>query len=145
VFVLLRTLSTPLRPYRWQVSVVGMALLIDSAFFHVWPLSVTYVVEDAIQPRNHQVLLLIRGVVAGGGVVATVAQRLRGDLYARMASNLLNDVRLQRMAHSRSSGSCRMAIIAVQWPCCGMGRGRPRSGRVRRACCCHSDEGNVCV
>jgi hypothetical protein len=42
VFVLLRTLSTPLRPYRWQVSVVGMALLIDSAFFHVWPLSVTY-------------------------------------------------------------------------------------------------------
>src|SRR5882672_530724 len=90
LFVLIRTLCKYLRPYGWQVSVVGIALLIDIAFFNVWPLSFKYLVEDAVQPRNHRVLLLILGVLAGGVVVASVAQLLRDYLYARIASNLLN-------------------------------------------------------
>jgi hypothetical protein len=38
-FVLMRTLFKHLQPYQWSVSVVGLALLIDIAFFNLWPLS----------------------------------------------------------------------------------------------------------
>ncbi|MGE3536267.1 MAG: ATP-binding cassette domain-containing protein [Candidatus Tectimicrobiota bacterium] len=99
LFTLIRTLLKHLRPYAWQVGAVLLALLIDIAFFNLWPLSFKYLVEDAIQPQNQRVLLLILGVLAGGVLVASVAQLIRDYLYARIASNLLNDLRLHMFTH----------------------------------------------
>src|SRR5262245_765254 len=98
-FVLIRMLCKHLRPYGWQVSVVGLALLIDIAFFNLWPLSFKYLVEDAVQPQNHRALLRILAVLAGGVLVASVAQLIRDYFYARIASNLLNDLRLRMFTH----------------------------------------------
>jgi ATP-binding cassette subfamily B protein len=96
---LLRSLIGYVRPYRRLVTLVVVGLLVDTAFYAVVPYSFTWLVDEAIVPRNGRALAWILGALAVAVILASVTAVARDYGYARLSAGVQNDIRLRMFEH----------------------------------------------
>ena len=88
-----------LRPYRGQVTLVFLGLLLELAFYVSLPLSFRFLIDRAIIPRDARLLTLVLSSLAGIFALAALAGIAKDLLLARVVARVLNDVRLAMFEH----------------------------------------------
>jgi ATP-binding cassette, subfamily B, bacterial len=96
---LVRFLGRCLRPYRGQVALILLAVLVEVAFVAAVPLSFKALIDGAIGRRDRSLFALIVGLLLGGVVVASATAVWRDYLYGRVTSFVVNNLRLQMFKH----------------------------------------------
>jgi ATP-binding cassette subfamily B protein len=99
VFTFLQRVFSSLSPYRTQAVLILLGLLLEMGFTGSVPLSFKFLIDNAIIPRDRQVLFLILGLLAGGVVLVSLAGLGRDYLYAKICAALLNDFRARLFIH----------------------------------------------
>jgi ATP-binding cassette subfamily B protein len=95
----LRTIGSYLRPYRLQAFLLLIGLLIDVTFDAILPLSLKFIIDDAIIPKNYRLLGLIIGGLIIGAIVTSGVAVGRDYFYARLGAQLINDLRTKLFDH----------------------------------------------
>jgi ATP-binding cassette, subfamily B, bacterial len=96
---LLRILLSYVRPYSRRAGVLILTLLLEGAFNILLALSLKFIIDYAIVPRNARVLTLILGALVGGFLLTGGSQVLRDYLYAWFGARILHDLRKQIFQH----------------------------------------------
>ena len=71
----------------------------DTAFYAVVPYSFTWLVDEAIVPRNGRALAWILGTLAVAVILASITAVARDYGYARLSAGVQNDIRLRMFEH----------------------------------------------
>src|SRR5438128_2052716 len=87
------------RPYRVQGLLIVVAMLLQQGFNTFLALSLKLIIDTALAAGDSVLLLWILAGLAGGFIVALFANLSADYLTARVASNILNDLRLQMFSH----------------------------------------------
>ncbi|HEV8369834.1 MAG TPA: ATP-binding cassette domain-containing protein [Pyrinomonadaceae bacterium] len=96
---LLSILLGYLKPYSPRAMLLTATLLLEGAFNVLLALSLKFIIDFAIGPRNLRVLTLIIVCLAVGFVLTGVSQVLRDYLYAWLGARILNDIRKEMFRH----------------------------------------------
>lgn len=96
---LLGILLSYLRPYTSRAIVLTVTLVVEGAFNILLALSLKFIIDLAIAPRNPRVLSLVVAGLGIGFILTGASQVARDYLYAWLGSRILNDVRVEMFAH----------------------------------------------
>ena len=96
---LLRILLGYVKPYRLRALVLVVTLLLEGTFNILLALSLKFIIDFAITPRDANVLALILGGLLVGFLLTAVSQVVRDYLYAWLGARLLNDIRKEMFRH----------------------------------------------
>ncbi len=96
---LVRRLFTYLRPYRGPCVLLLLTMVVTQAYSTAFPLSLKFIIDDAITRRNLKLLLMILAGLAAGAVLVSAASIGRDYLYARLGISVLNDLRVKMFSH----------------------------------------------
>ncbi|MBV9959457.1 MAG: ATP-binding cassette domain-containing protein [Acidobacteria bacterium] len=96
---LLRILLSYVKPYAARGVLLFMTLLVEGAFITLFALSLKFLIDYAITPREVRVLALILSGLAVGFLLTAAAQVLRDYLYAWLGARILNDLRQEMFRH----------------------------------------------
>jgi len=99
VLAFLRQLLTALAPYRGSSVLILGGLLLEMGFTGAVPLGLKFLIDYAITPQDRQVLFVVLGLLAGGGVLVAVVGLGRDYLYAHVGAALLRDLRHRMFSH----------------------------------------------
>ena len=94
-----RAMVAYLRQYRLAVALLTFGMLVDLAFENGLALSLKFLIDDAIVPRNSDSLVLIISALVAFGVVYGLTAIGRDYLYAQVGTDLLNDIRERMFRH----------------------------------------------
>ncbi len=87
------------KPYRvWLLCIIA-AMAVDLAFETGLPLSFKYLIDQAILPRDPQLLILIVSILAGAAVLTTLCLLGMDVAYARAETGVMTDLRLRLFSH----------------------------------------------
>ena len=95
----LRSIGAYLHPYRMQAALLLVGMLIDVSFDAILPLSLKFIIDDAIMPKNGKLLALIVAGLVGGALIASAVAVGRDYLYARLGAQIVNDLRSKLFSH----------------------------------------------
>jgi ATP-binding cassette subfamily B protein len=96
---LLRILLSYLKPYTSRAVLLVVTLVIEGAFNILLALSLKFIIDFAITPRDSSVLTLILIGLAVGFLLTAASQVLRDYLYAWLGARILNDIRKEMFRH----------------------------------------------
>ncbi len=88
-----------LRPYKGQVVLLLLGILIDLAFTIGLASSMEYLIDDAIGARDSELLWTLLIGLAVAVIVAAIAAVARDYLYAKLGTAVVNDLRLRLFEH----------------------------------------------
>jgi ATP-binding cassette subfamily B protein len=83
------------RSRKGTVAMILLACAIETAFFWVVPLSFRSLIDNAVGPRDRQLLVSVLAVLSIGVIIASIASIHRGRLYAHLQSQIVSDMRFQ--------------------------------------------------
>ncbi|TMA35372.1 MAG: ABC transporter ATP-binding protein, partial [Deltaproteobacteria bacterium] len=95
----MRRALTYWRPYRVQAVLIVVAMLLQQAFNTFLALSLKLIIDTALADADGVLLVRILAALAGGFVVAVLANLSVDYLTARAGANILNDLRLKMFSH----------------------------------------------
>lgn len=98
-FTLLRILLGYVKPYTSRAVLMVLTLLLEGAFNILLALSLKFIIDFAIRPRDANALALILGGLIVGMLLTAAAQVVRDYLYAWLGSHLLHDIRKEMFRH----------------------------------------------
>src|SRR5437867_9588831 len=87
------------RPYWVQGVLIVLAMLLQQGFNTFLALSLKLIIDTALPARDGMLLLWILAGLAGGFIVALIANLCADYLTARVSANILNDLRLKMFSH----------------------------------------------
>ena len=93
---LLRPFFGYFRPYRVQLIPVALASGLEVLFNAQIPLSIKFMIDNALVAKNQRTMLLVLGALAVGAVVVSFSSLGRDYLYAKIVNRITSDLR-QRM------------------------------------------------
>lgn len=96
---LLRILLSYLKPYTPRAVLLIVTLVIEGAFNILLALSLKFIIDFAITPRDSRVLTLILVGLGIGFLLTAASQVLRDYLYAWLGARILNDIRKEMFRH----------------------------------------------
>ena len=96
---LIRRAATYLRPYWKQEALVLVGTLVAAGYAIVEPLAFQWIIDRAIIPRDFRLLGLLLSGLGFLFVAQSVASLGREYLNAKVAANVLSDMRLQLFRH----------------------------------------------
>jgi ABC-type multidrug transport system fused ATPase/permease subunit len=96
---LLRILLSYAQPYAARVVLLLLTLLVESAFITLLALSLKFLIDFAITPRDARALALILSGLVIGFTLTAASQVLRDYLYAWLGARILNDLRQEMFRH----------------------------------------------
>ncbi|MFL5279878.1 MAG: ATP-binding cassette domain-containing protein [Rhodopila sp.] len=99
VFTALRHIAAYLAPYRGRAVLLILTLIIDVSFDTALPLSLKFLIDRAIVPRDATMLLFVVGGLFGGYLITACSQICRDYLYAWLGSHVLGDLREEIYGH----------------------------------------------
>src|SRR4051812_48699893 len=89
-----------LRPYRRQVRLVILAIVAEMFVqAAVLPMSFKFLIDDALMPKNWDMLVLILSVLAISVVLAGICKIAQDFVYARLGTSVVNDLRQTMFSH----------------------------------------------
>ncbi|MDX6693343.1 MAG: ATP-binding cassette, subfamily bacterial, partial [Blastocatellia bacterium] len=96
---LLKILLGYVRPYTARGVLLVVTLVIEGAFNILLALSLKFLIDFAITPRNARVLTLILCSLGVGFLLTAASQVMRDYLYAWLGARILNDIRREMFGH----------------------------------------------
>lgn len=88
-----------LRPHRRQMALLLTGMIASIVYDTMLPFSFKFLIDDAIEPRNYKLLVLILVVLFTGGLLVSLIAVGRDYLYAQLSADMLKDLRLQIFSH----------------------------------------------
>lgn len=88
--------------FRLQSFLLAIALLLDVAYDIFLPLSLKFLIDQAIEPQDTQAFTLIITALGIAFLIATVSAISRDYLYGLLGANVLHDVRVRLFNHLQS-------------------------------------------
>jgi ATP-binding cassette subfamily B protein len=98
-FTLLRILLGYVKPYTARAVVLTVTLLLEGTFNILLALSLKFIIDFAISPRDANALALILGGLIVGALLTATSQIVRDYLYAWLGARILNDIRKEIFRH----------------------------------------------
>ena len=95
----LRVILEYLRPYRTEVWLLLIGLLIDLAWAVLFGMSFQYVVDEAIAKKDETLLWNVLIGLFAAALIAAIAAIGRDYLYARVGTSVMNDLRQRMFDH----------------------------------------------
>jgi len=99
MFFVVRHLYNYLRPYKGQVVLLILGILIDLAFTVGLASSMEYLIDDAIGAHDRELLWMLLSGLVVAVIVAASAAVARDYLYAKLGTSVVNDLRLRLFDH----------------------------------------------
>ncbi|HKP71373.1 MAG TPA: ATP-binding cassette domain-containing protein, partial [Pyrinomonadaceae bacterium] len=87
------------KPYAPRAVLLVVTLLLEGAFNILLALSLKFIIDFAITPRDRNVLALILGCLVVGFLLTATSQVVRDYLYAWLGARILNDIRKEMFRH----------------------------------------------
>ena len=78
---------------------VGLGILVETLFNVIMPLSLKFLIDDALGEEDFQALYRILGVLAAAGIVTSIVAVWYERWDARLAAGLISDVRTRLFEH----------------------------------------------
>src|SRR4051794_30606464 len=88
-----------LKKYKKMLAFVGIGVVIETLFNVIMPLSLKFLIDDALGEEDFQALYRILGVLAGGGIFTPVLAVWYERWDARLAACVISDVRTRLFEH----------------------------------------------
>jgi len=88
-----------LKNYRKMVVFVSIGVVIETLFNVIMPLSLKFLIDDALGEEDFQALYMILGVLAVAGVVTSIVAVWYERWDARLAASIIADVRARLFGH----------------------------------------------
>jgi ATP-binding cassette subfamily B protein len=95
--------------YRKLLVFVTFGVLVETLFNVIMPLSLKFLIDDALGEEDFQALYKILGVLAAAGIVTSIIAVWYERWDARLAAGLISDVRLQLFEHVQNLPSSYFA------------------------------------
>ncbi len=88
-----------MRNYKSWLAFVGIGLFVETLFNVIMPLSLKYLIDDALGEEDFQALYTILGVLAAAGIMTSIVAIWYELWDARLAANVISDVRTRLFDH----------------------------------------------
>src|SRR5256886_10828059 len=98
-----------LKNYKKILTFVGLGVLVETLFNVFMPLSLKFLIDDALGEEDFQALYVILGVLAAAGIVAAIIAVWYERWEARLAACLISDVRTRLFEHVQNLPSAYFA------------------------------------
>ncbi len=85
--------------YKKLIACVGLGVLVETLFNVIMPLSLKFLIDDALGEEDFEALIRILSVLAVAGVVTSIVAIWYERLDARLAASLISDVRTRLFDH----------------------------------------------
>ena len=85
--------------YRKLLAFVTFGVLVETLFNVIMPLSLKFLIDDALGEEDFQALYLILGVLAAAGIITSIVAIWYERWDARLASSIIADVRSRLFGH----------------------------------------------
>jgi ATP-binding cassette subfamily B protein len=95
--------------YRKLLAFVTFGVLVETLFNVIMPLSLKFLIDDALGEEDFQALYKILGVLAAAGIVTSIIAVWYERWDARLAAGLISDVRLRLFEHVQNLPSSYFA------------------------------------
>ena len=95
--------------YRKLLIFVGFGVLVETLFNVIMPLSLKFLIDDALGEEDFQALYKILGVLAVAGIVTSIIAVWYERWDARLAASLISDVRTRLFEHVQNLPSAYFA------------------------------------
>ena len=95
--------------YKRLLIFVGFGVLVETLFNVIMPLSLKFLIDDALGEEDFQALYKILGVLAVAGIVTSIIAVWYERWDARLAAGLISDVRAQVFEHVQNLPSAYFA------------------------------------
>ena len=129
----LSTIYSFIRPilinYKKLLAFVGFGVLVETLFNVFMPLSLKFLIDDALGEEDFQALYKILGVLAVAGIVTSIIAVWYERWDARLAASVISDVRTRLFEHVQNLPSAYFAAPSAAKFC----RGSPSTSRPSRA------------
>jgi ATP-binding cassette, subfamily B, bacterial len=86
-------------PYKKTAALVGLTIAVSVAYESLFPLSIKFLIDDAIVPHDGHRLVLILSGLATLMAVWAVCGTAHDLLFARLSASVLNDLRKEMYVH----------------------------------------------
>ena len=90
------------RRYRKLIAFVTFGVLVETAFNVIMPLSLKFLIDDALGEEDFQALYTILGVLAVAGILTSIVAVWYERWDARLAAGIISDVRANLFQHVQS-------------------------------------------
>ncbi|HEY0234932.1 MAG TPA: ABC transporter ATP-binding protein, partial [Afipia sp.] len=91
-----------MRNYKSWLAFVGVGLFVETLFNVIMPLSLKYLIDDALGEEDFQALYTILGVLAVAGIMTSIVAIWYELWDARLAAAVISDVRTRLFDHVQS-------------------------------------------
>ncbi len=91
-----------LRVYRKAMLIVAFGLLVETLFNVIMPLSLKFLIDDALGEEDFHALYVILGVLAVAGIVTSIVSIWYERWDARLSAAVISDVRYRLFEHTQN-------------------------------------------
>ena len=98
-----------LKNYRRILALVGLGVLVETLFNVIMPLSLKFLIDDALGEEDFEALVKILSVLASAGVITSIVAIWYERWDARLAASLISDVRTNLFEHIQNLPSSYFA------------------------------------
>ncbi len=98
-----------LKNYKKMLAFVGIGVVVETLFNVIMPLSLKFLIDDALGEEDFQALYKILGVLAVAGIITSIVAVWYERWDARLAASLIADVRSRLFEHVQNLPSAYFA------------------------------------
>jgi ATP-binding cassette, subfamily B, bacterial len=98
-----------LKNYRKILALVGLGVLVETLFNVIMPLSLKFLIDDALGEEDFEALVKILSVLAAAGIFTSIVAVWYERWDARLAASLISDVRTNLFEHVQNLPSAYFA------------------------------------
>jgi ATP-binding cassette subfamily B protein len=95
--------------YKKILTLVGLGLLVETLFNVIMPLSLKFLIDDALGEEDFQALVKILSVLAAAGIITSIVAVAYEYWDAKLAASLISDVRARLFDHVQNLPSAYFA------------------------------------
>ena len=88
-----------LKNYKAILAFVGLGILVETLFNVIMPLSLKFLIDDALGEEDFRALYMILGVLAAAGIITSIVAVWYERWDAKLAASLISDVRTRLFEH----------------------------------------------
>ena len=95
--------------YRKMMVFVGLGVLVETLFNVIMPLSLKYLIDDALGEEDFDALVIILSVLGAAGIITSIVAIWYERWDARLAATVISDVRVRLFEHVQNLPSSYFA------------------------------------
>jgi ATP-binding cassette subfamily B protein len=106
-----------LKNYKKMLAFVSIGVVVETLFNVIMPLSLKFLIDDALGEEDFQALYKILGVLAVAGIITSIIAVWYERWDARLASSVISDVRSRLFEHVQDLPGVLFRAHQARWIC----------------------------